>query len=175
MTDPLILGQLCLVFTKMSLIAIGGSNAALTAYQEEVVSHYHWMTSETFAQLFATAQMAPGPNVTVVTLIGWQVAGLLGAIIATLSMLIPACLLAYFVGKVANHLVGTPQFEIIQNALIPVAIGLILASGLNLATIQANHRVALLIVAGSAAFIYRLKLNPIWALLLGAVIALLAQ
>jgi chromate transporter len=175
MNNPDVLGQLSLVFLKMSLIAIGGSNAALTAYQYEVVDHYHWMTNETFAQLFATAQLAPGPNVTVVTLIGWQVAGLLGAIVATLSMLIPACLLAFIVGRVSSRFIDTAQYRVAQAALVPLAIGLLLSSGLNLAAIHVANWLALSIVAGCAAFVFYIKANPIWAILLGALAASLAS
>ena len=74
MSESMLLWQLCLTFLKMSLIAIGGSDAALSAYQHEAVDHYHWISNETFSQLYATAQLAPGPNITVVTLIGWNVA-----------------------------------------------------------------------------------------------------
>lgn len=174
MSDPIVLWQLCLTFAKMSLIAIGGSNAALSAYQFEVVDRFHWMTPETFAQLFATAQLAPGPNVTIVTLIGWQVAGLLGAIVATLSMLIPACLLAFVAGRLINHFIDSKQYQIIQNALIPLAIGLIISSGMNLAAIQIKDWIALPIITGSAVFICRVKANPAWVLLIGALAALLA-
>jgi len=175
MIDPIILGRLSLVFSKMSLMAIGGSNAVLTAYQYEVVDHYHWMTNETFNQLFALAQLAPGPNVMVVTLIGWYVAGLLGAIVATLSMLAPACLLALLVGRLANRFIGTNQYRLLQNALIPLAIGLALASGLNLASTQMSNWIILPIIAGSTAFIFYLKANSIWSLLIGALVVLTAH
>ena len=155
------------------MIAIGGSDAALSAYQYEAVDHYHWMSNETFSQLYATAQLAPGPNITVVTLIGWNVAGIWGAVVATLSMLVPDCVLAYIVGTWASRLIETPQYRLIQSALVPLAIGLFLASGLNLAERQLGHTIALPIIVGAATYIYYLKVSPIWALLIGAFIALL--
>lgn len=173
MSESILLWQLCLTFLKMSLIAIGGSDAALSAYQYEAVDHYHWMSNETFSQLYATAQLAPGPNITVVTLIGWYVAGIWGAIVATLSMLVPDCVLAYIVGKWASRFIETPQFRLIQSALVPLAIGLFLASGLNLAARQLGHTIALPIIVGGAAYIYYFKTNPIWALLIGVLISLL--
>ena len=157
----------------MSLIAIGGSDAALSAYQYEAVDHYHWMTNETFSQLYATAQLAPGPNITVVTLIGWNVAGIWGAVVATLSMLVPDCVLAYMIGKWASRFIESPQYQLIQSALVPLAIGLFLASGLNLASRQVGHAITLPIIVGAATYIYYLKASPIWALLIGAFIALL--
>ncbi len=175
MSDATVLGQLGLVFLKLSLIAIGGSNAALTAYQDEVVGHYHWMSHEVFLQLFATAQLAPGPNVIVVTLIGWKVAGLAGAIVATVAMLLPACALAFAAGRLSGRFVASPRYRLAQDALVPLAIGLILASGVNLAAAQMSHAVTWPIVAASAAFVFRLRANPVWTLVLGALVALAAQ
>ncbi len=175
MSDPVVLGQLCITFLKMSLIAIGGSNAALTAYKYEVVDHYHWMSNDTFAELFATAQLAPGPNVILVTLIGWQVAGLTGAVVSTLSMLMPACVLALIAGRLANRFIGTFQYWLIQNSLIPLAVALILASGINLSAIQISNWIALPIIMCSAAFTFYLKANPLWSLLIGASVTLIGQ
>ncbi len=171
MSQSLLLWQLCTTFLKMSLIAIGGSDAALSAYQSAAVDQYHWMSNETFSQLYATAQLAPGPNLTVVTLIGWNVAGIWGAIVATLSMLLPDCLLAYIVGKWANRFIDTPQYRLVQSALVPLAIGLFLASGLNLASRQLGNSIALPLIVGGAAYIYCLKANPVWALLAGTLIS----
>lgn len=173
MSESMLLWQLCLTFLKMSLIAIGGSDAALSAYQYEAVDHYHWMSNKTFSQLYATAQLAPGPNITVVTLIGWNVAGIWGAVVATLSMLVPDCVLAYIVGKWAGRFTETPQYRLVQGALVPLAIGLFLASGLNLASRQLGHTIALPIIVAGAIYIYLFRSNPIGASLTGALISML--
>jgi chromate transporter len=52
------------------------------------------MSSEEFATLFAIAQAAPGPNILIVSLIGWQVAGLAGFLAATVAINAPHCLIA---------------------------------------------------------------------------------
>ncbi len=55
----------------------------------------HWMTDRQFADLFALAQVTPGPNVIIVTLIGYHVAGVAGALVATLAMCGPTCVFAF--------------------------------------------------------------------------------
>ena len=60
MSESMLLWQLCLTFIKMSLIAIGGSDAALSAYQYEAVDHYHWLTAREFLDMFAISRAAPG-------------------------------------------------------------------------------------------------------------------
>ena len=54
-----------------------------------------WMTDRQFADLFAIAQVAPGPNIIIVTLIGYQVAGIAGALVATAAMCVPSCVITY--------------------------------------------------------------------------------
>ena len=165
MADQQILWQLATIFIKLSLIAIGGSNAALPAYRHEVVDVFHLMDDSTFTQLFAVAQLAPGPNVIVVTLIGWQVAGLWGAIVTTFAMLTPACLLAFFIGRFSKRFIGTESYKLVQNSLIPLAVGLILAGGLDLAHASYRSSMTLVITVLSILVIYFVRMNPIWIIL----------
>jgi chromate transporter len=174
MIDPLVLWQLVRTFVMISLIAIGGMNAVIPAMLHEVVDTLHWMDEETFMHLFTVTQITPGPNVVIVSLLGWQVAGWQGLITATLAILLIPCLLAFFVGRVANKLGNSRSFKLAQNALVPVAIGLIIAGGLDLA--QAAHRgwLTAALTAINAAVVFYTKANPIWALSASATIAILA-
>ena len=69
------LGALFLHFLLLSFLAIGGTPTVLPDMHRYVVEVHHWMTSAQFADLYALAQVAPGPNVMYIPLIGWQVAG----------------------------------------------------------------------------------------------------
>jgi len=86
-------------FALLSLFAIGGANAALPEMHRLAVEVMHWMSDRQFADMYAIAQVTPGPNVIVVTLIGYHVAGLAGASVATLAMCGPTCLFAFFIGR----------------------------------------------------------------------------
>src|SRR3546814_13426348 len=86
---------LALYFAKLSLLAVGGGNSILPEMYRLTVDVQHWLTPEEFASLFAIAQATPGPNMLIVTLIGWHVAGIVGALTATLSLCAPACPLTY--------------------------------------------------------------------------------
>src|SRR6266567_3955109 len=63
-------------FGLMSLFAVGGANAAIPEMHRVAVDVQHWMTDTQFADVFAISQMSPGPNVLIVTLIGYSVAGI---------------------------------------------------------------------------------------------------
>ena len=80
---------LALIFTQLSLIAFGGGNTTLPEMHRQVVDVHHWMTGADFAALYALAQAAPGPNLMVAPLIGWQVAGLAGMLVTTVRDLRP--------------------------------------------------------------------------------------
>ena len=62
-----------------------------------------------------------------------QIAGLPGLLVATVSMVLPAAILAFAVGRIANQVAGSAGFKLAQNALVPLAIGLLIAGGLDLA------------------------------------------
>ena len=62
-------------FALMSLFAIGGANSAVPEMHRFAVDVQHWMTDRQFSDTFALAQLTPGPNVIIVALIGYHVAG----------------------------------------------------------------------------------------------------
>ena len=66
-------------FGLMSLFAVGGANSAIPEMHRVAVDVQHWMSDKEFADLFAISQLSPGPNVLIVTLIGYSVAGIAGA------------------------------------------------------------------------------------------------
>jgi chromate transporter len=172
MIQASILGQLARTFSMISLIAIGGMNAVLPALRHQVVDVLRWMDDATFMQLFAVTQITPGPNVVIVSLVGWQVAGLPGLLVATFSMLLPACLLAFTVGRLTSKVAGTAGFRLAQDALVPVAIGLILAGGLDLAQAAYRGWMTPLLISANVCFVLFTRANPVWALIASAAIAL---
>jgi chromate transporter len=76
---------LAIIFTQLSVLAFGGGNTILPEMQRQVVEVHHWMTAEDFSALFALGQAAPGPNLMVVTLVGWHVAGFWGMLVTSLA------------------------------------------------------------------------------------------
>jgi len=159
-------------FALMSLFAMGGANAALPEMHRVAVDVMHWMNDRQFADLFAIAQVTPGPNVIVVTLIGYQVAGLAGALVATLAMCGPTCVFAFFIGRIWDRFKEARWRLIIQAALVPVSLGLLGASTLVIARVagQSWQTVALMLV--TAALSYRLRLNPLWIFAAAALLGL---
>jgi len=78
-----------LVFAPLSLMSFGGGQAIIADMQHQVVDVQHWMTGPQFADIFALSRAAPGPSTLIAALIGWQVAGFVGAVVGTLAMYRP--------------------------------------------------------------------------------------
>ena len=154
-------------FGLMSLFAVGGANAAIPEMHRIAVDVRHWMTDKQFADVFAISQMSPGPNVLIVTLIGYSVAGVGGALVATLAMCGPTAILAYYVSRLLTRSSQSRWPAIIQAALVPLSIGLMGASGLILALASDRNWLAALVTAVSAGVAFASRLNPLWLLLAG--------
>ena len=163
--NPLL--ALAATFALMSLFAVGGANSAIPEMHRIAVDVRHWMTDKQFADMFAIAQMSPGPNVMIVTLIGYTVAGVAGALAATLSMCVPTAVLAYYVSRFLSRSSHSRWPAILQAALVPLSIGLMGASGLILALTSDRSWTAGLVTATAAGLAFATRLNPLWLLLAG--------
>lgn len=99
--------QLFLSFLQIGAFSFGGGYAAMPLIQEQVVIQHSWLTMDSFANLVTIAEMTPGPiAVNAATFVGTQIAGPLGAIVATFGCILPSCifvtLLAYIYTKYRN-------------------------------------------------------------------------
>ena len=157
-------------FGLMSLFAVGGVNVAILEMHRVAVDVQYWMTDKQFADVFAISQMSPGPNVLIVTLIGYSVAGVGGALAATLAMCVPTAVLAYYVSRLFTRSSHSRWPAIIQAALVPLSIGLMGASGLILALTSDRSWVAGLITVVAAVLAFATRLNPLWMLVAGGVL-----
>jgi len=154
-------------FGLMSLFAVGGANAAIPEMHRVAVDVQHWLTDKQFADVFAISQLSPGPNVLIVTLIGYSVAGVAGALAATLAMTVPTAVLAYCVSRVLTRSGRSRWPATMQAALVPLSIGLMGASGLILALTSDRTWAGTLVTVGAAVLAFATRLNPLWMLLAG--------
>jgi len=166
--NPLL--TLATTFGLMSLFAVGGANSAVPEMHRVAVDVHHWLTDKQFADVFAISQLSPGPNVLIVTLIGYAVAGLGGALVATLAMCLPTALLAYGVSRFLGRSSHSRWPAIIQAALVPLSIGLMAASGLVLGLASDRTWVAAAVTTGAAVLASLTRLNPLWLLLAGGIL-----
>jgi chromate transporter len=157
-------------FGLMSLFAVGGANSAIPEMHRIAVDVHHWLSDKQFADMFAISQLSPGPNVLIVTLIGYTVGGIGGAVVATLAMCVPTAALAYFVSGFLKRSSRARWPSIVQAALVPLSIGLMAASGLILALTSDRTWGAALVTVAAAVLASLTRLNPLWLLLAGGIL-----
>ena len=171
MNSPVnVLFTMAWTFGLMSLLAIGGANSTIPEMHRVAVEVRHWMTDAQFADMFAISQLSPGPNVLIVTLIGYHVAGSAGALVATFAMCGPSAVFAYFVSNMLARPTESPWPAILQAALVPISIGLMCASGLILTLTSDHSWIAALLTIGAAAVALMTRLNPLWVLVAGGIL-----
>lgn len=129
MTNEVTLHDLILLFTPLSLLSFGGGNATIPDIHRLVVDERGWMSATTFAQLFAIAQAAPGPNILFISLIGFQLAGVLGFVAVTLAFCLPSSLLMYGLSRYWFESSSEASRARLQQAIGPQAAALVLSAG----------------------------------------------
>ncbi|HZQ62257.1 MAG TPA: chromate transporter [Casimicrobiaceae bacterium] len=171
--DAGVLVELARQFLLLSLLSIGGVNALIPEIHRQVVEVHGWMTDAQFTEIFAISQAAPGPNFLVVTLIGFFVAGLLGALVSTFAICGPASLLTYTVAHVWDRFREARWRILIQRALAPITVGLMFSAGYVLTRV-ADHSVgAYVMTAVSAAAMLWTRIHPLAMLAIAAVLGIL--
>jgi chromate transporter len=165
-----VLVELAAQFLLLSMLSIGGANAVIPEIHRRAVEVEHWMTDADFAQLFALSQAAPGPNVLIVSLIGWKVAGVAGGVVAMLAMSGPSSILTYVVAHAWERFRDAPWRIAIQRGLAPVTVGLILASGYVLTRAADQTWMAYAITGVTLVLGLTTSWHPLWFLGVAAVL-----
>jgi chromate transporter len=160
--DGDILITLAVQFTIMALLALGGANAVVPEIHRQAVELRGWMDDRQFADMFAISQAFPGPNVMLVTLVGYHVAGFAGAVVTTLAMCGPTAVLAAILVRTWDRFKDMPWRMKVQTALVPISVGLVGASAIVLTQVAVRNWAAGVIVAVSAAIAYWTRWNPLW-------------
>ncbi len=167
-----VLGSLAATFSLLSVSAVGGANATLPELHRQMVDVSHFMDDATFTHLVALAQSAPGPNVIMMSLMGWQVAAFPGFCVATLAMLAPSSALAFAVERTFRRFSASAAIRLARQALAPIAIGLMSASGLILARAADSGGLTVAITGGMTLLIARTRVNPLFGLAAVAILGL---
>jgi chromate transporter len=153
--------QIFVLFSSLSLLSIGGGNSVLPEMHRQSVGDYHWLTDDQFADLFAISQAAPGPSILIVTLIGYKAAGILGGLLATVSVILPAAIVVYLVTLFWQHAEKSPLRHAIEKGFAPLTVGLVLASAYVMGK-STDHDWRAYLLTGLCAMVFIFtKINPL--------------
>ena len=159
-------------FMLLSLLCVGGVISAAPDMHRYVVAQHHWISDTDFTTSIALAQAAPGPNVLFVAVIGWNVAGALGALATLAGILIPSTVVSLAVARWGAQRRESRGVRAFTPGLAPLTLGLLLATGRILAepfVHAGEHRLAsAALIAASTLLALRTRIGPMWIVALGA-------
>ncbi len=164
-------------FFQIGLFSIGGGYAAMPLIQNQVVDLHPWLTMTQFADIMTIAEMTPGPiAINSATFVGIQVAGLPGAIIATLGCVLPSCVIVLTLAYIYYRFRGLNIVQGILAGLRPAVIAMIASAGISLlilaiygqrtlpADLTSVDIIAVVIFLAGFVALRRWKLNPLWVM-----------
>lgn len=156
--------HLVLTFGMLSLLAVGGGTAVLHEMQE-VLQRSYQITSDMFVHVYSVGQLAPGPNMTMVIVFGYQIAGALGAALVGVSFFLPSSFLCFWIGRVWNKIGDTPWRRAVQNALEPISIGLMCSGVYAVGKAALTGPLTIALAVTSLIIILFSKINPVYVIL----------
>lgn len=156
----------------LSAVSVGGFITVIPEFHRFAVDLHGWMSDQTFLTLFALAQAAPGPNMIVVTLVGWEVAGPLGAAAGTIAVALPTLLIAYTVSRFWSRYHKAEWYRTFERGIAPFAVGLILSVGIIFTGSAATSWASYVITAATLAFLLFTRRSPLIPLAVAAAIGL---
>jgi len=152
----------------LGTLAIGGTQSVMPEAHRFVVEAHGWISSRQFSDSFALAQASPGPNVLWVTLVCLQVAGIAGALVATVAIVLPGMLGAILVTHMSRRNPGAPLGRAIRVGLSPLTIGFVFSSGWVLVQAVNHDWRGWLLTAITIALVLRTRFDPLWLIGAGA-------
>ena len=153
------------VFGLLSILAVGGGAAVLPEMKEQTEARHHWVTEDQFVHIYSLGQLAPGPNMLMVAVIGQRVAGVAGAVAALGAFLLPASALTWVVARLWHRFANWPWLDAIQRGLGPVSIGLALSGAITVGRGAVTNVTTAAIGAAVLGILFLRHVNPAYLIL----------
>ncbi len=176
--------QLFFSFLQIGLFSFGGGYAAMPLIQEQIVTSHSWLSMSEFTDLITISQMTPGPiAVNSATFVGIKIAGIPGALIATIGCILPSCIIVTLLAKLYLKYRSMGMLQSVLNSLRPAVVAMIASAGISIlitAFWGSDSSMTLTSIHWSMAVIFILcflllkkaKMNPIAVMILAGALKL---
>ena len=169
MTDPSAPIALTAHLALVSSVSFGGFPTVLPDVRNFVVGTHGWMTDQDFANIFAMAQSIAGPNmILMMSFVGWKVWGFPGAVASAFATFGPPCTIYFASYRLWDRFRDASWQQIVRLGLVPVIMGLVIASGTVVARAADTSWRAVALTMAATAIMLGTRLSPLWMLLVGA-------
>jgi len=166
--------EMWFTFMKIGLFSFGGGYAILAMIRQEVVVKHPWLSASQFVDIVAISQMTPGPiAINAATFIGYQKAGILGAVLCTLGVITPSLLIMLIVTITYLKLKDQAWFKNVFSKLRLLSLGLIAAALIMLFGSVIADLFSIIVFTLSLSVTWKYKLNPFYLLLVAAGVGML--
>ena len=173
--------QLFLSFLQIGAFSFGGGYAAMPLIQNQVVDLHHWLSLSEFTDLVTISQMTPGPiAVNSATFVCIKIAGIPGAIVATLGCILPACIIVTIIAWLYLKYRNMKSLQVVLSTLRPAVVSLIATAGLTIIIsaifgelgISINTiKIQMVVIFGICMFLLmKWKMNPIFVMVLAGIL-----
>lgn len=173
--------QLFLSFLQIGLFSFGGGYAAMPLIQSQVVTAHGWLSMSEFTDLITISQMTPGPiAINSATFVGIKIAGLPGALVATIGCILPSCILVTLIAGLYLKYQNVNALQSVLNSLRPAVVAMIASAGISIlvtafwgsethAVLAETNWTLVIIFAVCILLLQKFKMNPIWVMLLAGI------
>jgi chromate transporter len=170
--DAAPLGPLFLVFLKAGALLYGSGYVLLAFLRNDLVVNYGWMTEQQLLDAIAIGQFTPGPVFTTATFIGYTLAGVPGAIAATVGIFLPSFCFVALLARIMPHIRKSPWSAAFLDGVNVSALGLMAGVTWQLGRAAIVDIPTALLAIVSTVLLFRFKINSAWLVLAGGVVGL---
>lgn len=156
---------IALLYLRIGVLFVGGGYVLIPLLNHVMVEQYRWLTLRQFLDGLALSQLTPGPLAMLATFTGFRAGGFAGALVATICIFLPCCVLMLTIGRYYHRLKNIDSIRTVLDGLLPAVVGLVAAAAWNLgASSLEGWRDALILILGFAIFRWT-KISPMIVIL----------
>lgn len=164
--------QLFLEFFKIGMFSVGGGYATMP-FLYHIITDYGWYTSEQLSNIIAISILTPGPiGINMATFAGFQTAGFPGAILATLSLVLPSYIFVIIISNILHNFSDNFFVKAVLYSLKPVGCGLLCAVGVDFFIDHVNSAAALALFIFLFLLSFKFKKNPLYYFVISGIIGI---
>lgn len=169
-----VLLQLFISFFKIGAFSFGGGYAMLPLLEKELIEKHQWISTTDFIDILAISEMTPGPiAINSATFLGYNVSGVLGAVVATFAVVLPSFIIITLIYKSINKFKNSPYVNWIFRGIRPVVLGLIGAAAITVGKTSFVDIKAVFIAILLFYLVSFKKINPILGIILAGILGII--
>jgi chromate transporter len=173
-TASVSLSQLFWVFLKVGALLYGSGYVLLAFLHNDLVAQLGWLTDQQLLDAVAVGQFTPGPVFTTATFVGYVLAGLPGALVATVGIFLPSFVFVALLGRLVPAMRRSPWTAALLDGVNVAALGLMAGVTWQLGNAAIFDWLTALLAVAAVAVLFRFRINSAWLVLAGGVVGLAA-